>query len=255
MEIRDKTFLVTGGASGLGAATARRIVQSGARVLIADLDTAAGDALARELGASARFVQTDVTDEASVTRAVNAAVEGFGRLHGAVCCAGLVHAEKLLSDAGVHSLSAFDTIIRVNLIGTFNVFRLAAQAMAQQNPGAGGERGVLIATASIAAFEGQVGQTAYAASKGGVVAMTLPLARELSRYGIRAVTIAPGVFETPMIAKVKEEVRAALGQQIPFPPRPGKPEEFAALVVHVIENPMLNGEVIRLDGAMRLGWR
>src|SRR5262249_23423017 len=202
-------------------------------------------------GALVRFVPTDVTDEASVQNAVQAAVQAFGGLHGAVCCAGIGLAEKLLGKNGPHPLATFAKVINVNLIGTFNVMRLAAAAMAQSTPTPRGEHGVIVATASVAAFEGQIGQAAYSASKGGVVALTLPLARELARLGIRVMTIAPGIFDTPLLAGLPEPARQSLGQQVPFPSRLGRPDEFAALVRHIIENEMLNGEVIRLDGALR----
>jgi NAD(P)-dependent dehydrogenase (short-subunit alcohol dehydrogenase family) len=252
MQIQDRTFLVSGGSSGLGAACVRLLAAAGAGVVIADVNQKGGDALAAELGSRVRFVQTDVTDEASVQNAVNTAVQAFGALEGAVCCAGVAIAERVLGKAGPHPLEPFSRVIRVNLIGTFNVVRLAAAAIAAAPPGADGERGVLVTTASVAAFEGQIGQAAYAASKGGVAAMTLPLARELARAGIRVVAVAPGIFDTPLLAGLPEAARRSLGQQVPFPSRLGRPEEFAALVRHVIENDMLNGTVIRLDGALRM---
>jgi NAD(P)-dependent dehydrogenase (short-subunit alcohol dehydrogenase family) len=252
MQLRDHTFLVSGGSSGLGAACVRMLAKAEANVIIADLNRAGGESLAAELGRRARFVQADVTDESSVQSAVNMARSSFGPLHGAVACAGIGIAEKLLGKSGPHSLAAFTKVIQVNLIGTFNVVRLAAAAIAQSPPAAGGERGVMVTTASVAAFEGQIGQVAYSASKGGVVAMTMPLARELARFGIRVMTIAPGIFDTPLLAGLPEPARQSLGQQVPFPPRLGRPDEFAALVRHLIENEMLNGEVIRLDGAMRM---
>ncbi len=255
MRVEDSTFLVTGGGSGLGAATARSLAETGANVLIADLSEEAGEGMAPELDENARFVQTDVTDEASVQNAVDAALENFGALHGAVNCAGVAIAEKVLGRDGLHKLASFEKVVQVNLTGTFNVARLAVAAMSQNEPTAGGERGVIINTASVAAFDGQVGQVAYSASKGGVVAMTLPLARELAEHGIRVVTIAPGIFDTPMLAGLPEKARDSLGKQVPFPPRPGRPKEYAALVRHIIENEMLNGEVIRLDGAIRLAPR
>jgi NAD(P)-dependent dehydrogenase (short-subunit alcohol dehydrogenase family) len=247
---QGKTFLVSGGASGLGAATTRALVARGANVLIADLNP--NETLASELGSRARFVVTDVADERAVQTAIDAARAAFGSLHGAVCCAGVVHAEKLVGDAGPHALASFEKVVRVNLIGSFNVLRLVATALHANDPDSEGERGVLIATASIAAFEGQVGQAAYAASKGGVASLTLPLARELARHGIRVVTIAPGVFDTPLLAGVREDIRESLRAHVPFPPRLGRPEEYAALALHAIENPMLNGVVLRLDGALRL---
>ncbi|HKH09513.1 MAG TPA: SDR family NAD(P)-dependent oxidoreductase [Rubrobacter sp.] len=246
MEIQDRTFLVGGGGSGLGAATARMLADAGANVVVADLRG--------EPGAGTRFVETDVTDESSVRAAVEAALE-FGALHGAVNCAGVAIAEKALGRDGPHSLDSFTRVIRVNLIGTFNVVRLAAAAMVGNDPGADGGRGVIVNTASVAAFEGQIGQVAYAASKGGVASMTLPLAREFARSGIRVVAIAPGLFDTPMMAGLPEEARASLGDQVPFPSRLGRPEEYAALVRHIVENGMLNGEVIRLDGAVRMAPR
>lgn len=252
MQLRDNTFLVTGGSSGLGAACVRTLAGGGANVLIADLNRTAGEALAAELGARARFVATDVTDEASAQNAVNAAASAFGGLQGAILCAGIGLAEKILGKAGPHPLNAFAKVINVNLIGTFNVLRLAAAIMSQGKPTASGERGVIVTTASVAAFDGQIGQAAYAASKGGLASLTLPAARELARFGIRVMTVAPGIFDTPLLAGLPEPARVSLGQQVPFPSRLGRPDEFAALVRHIIENEMLNGEVIRLDGAMRM---
>ena len=255
MEIKDSTFIITGGSSGLGAASVRMLVEAGGRVVIADVQDESGKALADELGAGAHFVHTDVTLEESVRSAVETAVEKFGGLQGVVNCAGIGIAMKVLGRRRVHSLDAFARVIAINLTGTFNVIRLAAEAMSQGKPKAAGERGVIINTASVAAFEGQIGQAAYSASKGGVVGMTLPVARELARYGIRVVTIAPGLFDTPMLAGLPEKARLSLAQQIPFPSRLGDPAEYAALVQHVIENEMLNGEVIRLDGAIRMAPR
>ncbi len=252
MKVADAVALVTGGASGLGAAAVRRLAGLGARVVIADLNREAGEALARELGEAAAFAPTDVTDEASTRAAVELAVGRFGALHILVNCAGIGLAERTITRDGPHSLERFARVVQVNLIGTFNALRLAAWAMAQNEPNAEGERGVIVNTASIAAFEGQIGQVAYAASKGGVVSLTLPAARDLARNGIRVVTIAPGVFDTPMLAQLPAEIRAALAQQIPFPQRLGRPEEYALLVQHIIENPMLNGEVVRLDGGLRM---
>lgn len=252
MEIADKVFLVSGGGSGLGAATARALVGQGARVVLADINPAAGEPMAAELGAGARFVRTDVGDEASVQAAVDVAVGELGGLHGAVNCAGLAIAERVVGKVGPHSLDLFARIIRVNLIGSFNVIRLAAAVMIGNEPGPDGERGVIVNTASVAAYDGQIGQAAYSASKGGVVGMTLPIARELARFGIRVMSIAPGIFDTPMLAGLPEPARQSLGQQVPFPSRLGQPSEYAALVRHIIENQMLNGEVIRLDGAIRM---
>ncbi len=252
MDIAEKTFLISGGASGLGAATTRMLVQQGANVVIADRNDAAGQAMVTDLGRRTRFSQTDVTDEDSVQQAVTLALKVFGGLHGAISCAGIGIPEKVVGDEGPHRLATFEKVIQVNLTGTFNVIRLAADTMVKGEVQANGERGVIINTASIAAFEGQLGQASYAASKGGIVSMTLPVARELARYGIRVMTIAPGIFDTPMLADLSDEVRASLGQQTPFPSRLGRPDEYAALVRHIIENEMLNGEVIRLDGAMRM---
>jgi NAD(P)-dependent dehydrogenase (short-subunit alcohol dehydrogenase family) len=255
MQIKNKTFLVTGGSSGLGAATVRRLVNNGGNVVIADLNVEAGEQMAAELGDRARFVQTNVTDEASVQTAVATALDTFGGLHGAVNCAGIAIGEKTVGREGPHNLDSFTRVIQVNLIGTFNVIRLAATAMSQAEANAAGERGVIINTASVAAFDGQMGQAAYSASKGGIVGMTLPIARDLARSGIRVVTIAPGIFETAMLAGMPDKIRESLGQQVPFPSRLGRPDEYAALAQHIIENEMLNGEVIRLDGAIRMAPR
>jgi NAD(P)-dependent dehydrogenase (short-subunit alcohol dehydrogenase family) len=252
VQVSGSTFLISGGASGLGAACARTLAAAGGHVLLADLNREAGERLAAELGERARFQQADVTDEASVRAAVEAAVQHFGALDGSIQCAGIGVAERILGKSGLHSLASFSRVINVNLIGTFNVLRLAAEAMTKNEPGPDGERGVIVNTASVAAFEGQIGQAAYAASKGGVVSLTLPAARELARSGIRVVAIAPGIFDTPLLAGLPEPARESLGQQVPFPPRLGRPEEFAALVRHVIENEMLNGAVLRLDGALRM---
>jgi NAD(P)-dependent dehydrogenase (short-subunit alcohol dehydrogenase family) len=252
MHVESRTFLVSGGGSGLGAACVRMLAAAGANVVIADVNREAGAALAAEVGTTARFVATDVTDEASVAAAVDTALQAFGGLHGSVQCAGVALAEKVLGKAGPNPLAMFTRVIQVNLIGTFNVLRFAAAAMARNEPSSGGERGVIVNTASVAAFDGQVGQAAYAASKGGVVSLTLPLAREFARIGVRVVAIAPGIFDTPLLAGLPEAARASLAQQVPFPPRLGRPDEFAALVRHVIDNEMLNGEVIRLDGALRM---
>lgn len=252
MEIKGSTFVVTGGASGLGAATARYVVAHGGKVVIADLKAQEGAALAMELGADARFVRTDVTDEASGKAAVAAAVDAFGGVQGLVGCAGIVHGEKVLGKEAPHTLAGFARTISINLVGMFNMIRLAAERMAAGTPNADGERGVIVSTASIAAYDGQIGQAAYAASKGGIVGMTLPIARELARSGIRVVTIAPGIFETPMMASLPKEAQDSLGKMVPFPPRLGRPAEFASLVGEIVRNPMLNGEVIRLDGAIRM---
>src|SRR5438552_4198750 len=253
MDIKDHTFLVSGGSSGLGAACVRMLAKAGGNVAIADVNRASGEGLAAELGGRTRFVQTDVTDEASVQSAVKATIEAFGGLQGAIICAGIGLAERVLGKSAPHSFAAFAKVINVNLIGTFNVLRLAAAAIGQARPSASGERGVIVTTASVAAFDGQIGQVAYSASKGGVVAMTLPVARELARFGIRVLPIAPGIFDTPIWCGPPRPARQSLGQQVPFPPRLGRPEEFAALVRHILENEMLNGEGIRLDGAMRMG--
>jgi NAD(P)-dependent dehydrogenase (short-subunit alcohol dehydrogenase family) len=252
MELKDRAVLVSGGASGLGGACVRLLSEAGAKVIIADLNQAQGEELAGELGERVRFVKTNVTEEESVQAAVQAAVDNFGGLHVAINCAGIGVAEKVLGKDGPLSLANFSKVIQINLIGTFNVIRLAAAAMTDNQPSPGGERGVIINTASVAAFDGQIGQAAYSASKGGVVGLTLPVARELARYGIRVMTIAPGIFDTPMLAGLPEPARVSLGQQVPFPARLGQPREYAALAKHIIENEMLNGEVIRLDGAIRM---
>jgi len=249
MQIRGNVFLITGGASGLGAASARLIAAEGGKVVIADLNEDAGNALAKELGGA--FVNCNVASEEDGARAV-AAATALGTLRGLVNCAGIAPAVKTVGKDGPHPLDTFSKTISVNLIGTFNMIRLAAAAIAQTAPSEGGERGVIVNTASVAAYDGQIGQAAYAASKGGVVAMTLPIARDLSRSGIRVMTIAPGLFETPMLLGMPKEVQDALGAMVPFPPRLGKPEEYAMLVKQIVENPMLNGEVIRLDGAIRM---
>lgn len=255
MLIDGKVFIVTGGGSGLGAGVARLLHGKGARVVLADINEDAGRAMAETLGSNALFVKTDVTSETDGAAAVSAAVDTFGHLHGLVNCAGIAPGEKVLGREGPHRLDSFARAVGINLIGTFNMVRLAAAAMEKEAPGEDGERGVIINTASVAAFDGQVGQAAYSASKGGVVAMTLPIARELARHGIRVVAIAPGIFETPMMAGMPQEVQESLGKSVPFPQRLGRPEEFAALVQHICENRMLNGEVIRLDGALRMGAR
>jgi NAD(P)-dependent dehydrogenase (short-subunit alcohol dehydrogenase family) len=246
MHIEGSRALVAGGASGLGAATARRLQAAGAEVTIADLNAEGGEALAGELGA--RFVACDVTRPEEVEAAVLAA-EG---LRIAVCCAGIGWAEKVAGKRGPHAFDPFEAVVRVNLIGSFNVLRLAAAAMLANQPDEGGERGVCVNTASIAAYDGQIGQIAYSASKGGIAGMTLPAARDLASAGIRVMTIAPGLFDTPLLAGLPEEARTALGDQVPHPQRLGRPEEYADLAAHIVENPMLNGEVIRLDGALRM---
>ena len=255
MEIQGSTFFVSGGGSGLGAATVRTLAQAGANVLIADVNEEAGKSVASEIGDKAKFVRTDVTDEQSVQDAVDAAVEAFGGLNGAVNCAGIGPAARVLGRKGPHPLDMFEKTVHINLIGTFNVTRLAGARISEGEPGEDGERGVIVNTASVAAFDGQIGQAAYSASKGGIVSMTLPIAREFARFGIRVVTIAPGTFNTPMVEGLPEDARESLGQQVPFPSRLGEPSEFAALAKHIIENRMLNGEIIRLDGAIRMAPR
>ncbi len=252
MHLAGKTVLVSGGASGLGGATAEMILGGGGRVAILDVNEQAGRAMAARLGAAVRFVHADVTKSDDVQRAVDEACRVFGALHGAVCAAGIAVAERVLPKEGPQPLDHFARVIDINLIGTFNVIRLAAAAMATNEPGEGGERGVIVTTASVAAFEGQIGQAAYAASKGGIAAMTLPIAREFARMGVRVMTIAPGTFDTPLLAGLPEEARQSLNRQVLFPPRLGRPMEYAALVRHIFENEMLNGEVIRLDGAIRM---
>jgi 3-hydroxyacyl-CoA dehydrogenase / 3-hydroxy-2-methylbutyryl-CoA dehydrogenase len=250
MDLDGIGTLVSGGASGLGEATARELAARGARVAIADLNEQRGPALAEELGGL--FTAADVTDPERVSAAVEEAVEAFGGLRLAVCCAGIGWAERTVKRDGPAALAPFETVVRVNLIGTFNVVRLAATAMAAGEPDAEGERGAVVMTASIAASDGQIGQAAYAASKGGVTALTLPAARDLARLGIRVCTIAPGLFDTPLLAGLPEDARRALGEQVPFPHRLGRPDEYARLACHIAENRMLNGEVLRLDGALRM---
>jgi 3-hydroxyacyl-CoA dehydrogenase/3-hydroxy-2-methylbutyryl-CoA dehydrogenase len=252
MELNSVIAIVTGGGSGLGRATALRLGRGGAKVTILDLPSSDGEGVAAELGEDGIFVPTDVTSEEAVSAALDACESAFGIPNVAINCAGIAVAIRTLGRKGVHPLSAFTKVLTVNAIGTFNVCRLAAERMAQGEPNAEGERGVIINTASVAAYDGQIGQIAYAASKGAVVAMTLPLARELSRSGIRVCTIAPGIFKTPMMAGLPENVQEALGQQVPFPPRLGRPDEYGQLAEAIIGNTMLNGEVIRLDGAIRL---
>lgn len=255
MQIKDRVFLVTGAGSGLGAAVARMVVEAGGKAVLLDVNAEAGAAAADALGADALFQRTDVTSADDGQAAVAVALQAFGRVDGLVNCAGVAPGEKILGREGPHRLESFARTISINLVGTFNMLRLAAEAMARQEPNAEGERGVIVNTASVAAFDGQIGQAAYAASKGGVAALTLPAARELARSGIRVVTIAPGIFRTPMMAGMPQEVQDALGASVPFPPRLGRPEEYAALARHIVENPMLNGEVIRLDGALRMAPR
>ncbi|MDX9994207.1 MAG: 3-hydroxyacyl-CoA dehydrogenase [Rhodocyclaceae bacterium] len=252
MQIKDNVFVVTGGGSGLGEATARMFASRGGKVVLADINAEAGARVAADLGDSARFVQTDVSSEESA-RAAFAAVQELGTLRGLVNCAGVAPAEKVVGRDGAHKLDSFARTININLIGSFNMIRLAAEIMSASAPDADGERGVIVSTASVAAYEGQLGQAAYAASKGGVVAMTLPIARELSRSGIRVMTIAPGIMETPMLLGMPPEVQESLGKMVPYPQRMGKPAEYAALVEHIFANRYLNGEVIRLDGAIRMG--
>lgn len=255
MQIEGKVFLVSGGASGLGAATAQMLIEAGARVMLVDINVQALDAQVEKLGANARASVTDITSESAAQSAVASAVTAFGQINGLVNCAGIVGAQKILGKEGPHGLDSFSQVINVNLIGSFNLLRLAAAAIAEGTPDDGGEHGVIINTASVAAFDGQIGQAAYAASKGAIASLTLPAARELARFGIRVMTIAPGIFETPMMAGMTPQVRESLSAGVPFPPRLGKPEEYAALVRHIIENSMLNGEVIRLDGALRMAAR
>lgn len=252
MDFKNMTALVTGGASGLGEASARRLASLGANVVILDRDADRGAMVATEIGDKARFAKTDVTSEADIQGAIDLAKSDFGAVNILVNCAGVGMAMRTTSKNGPHPLEIFETVIKINLIGTFNCIRLAATAMEANTPNAGGERGVIVNTASVAAFDGQIGQAAYSASKGGIVGMTLPIARDLARSGIRVVTIAPGLFNTPLLAALPEEARLSLGQQVPFPSRLGEPSEYALMVSSIIENPMLNGETIRLDGAIRM---
>ena len=252
MQISDRCFLITGGGSGLGAASARMLVDAGARVVLADVNAEAGQQTAAALGEAARFVNCDVTREEDGKAAVSAARQHGGALHGLLNCAGIGIPSKVLGKNGPHDLATFSKVIQINLIGSFNMIRLASEAMAAADAQADDERGVIINTASVAAFEGQIGQASYSASKGGIVSMTLPIARELARHGIRVMTIAPGIFDTPMMAELPEEVRDSLGKMVPFPSRLGQPEEFARLARDIIENTMLNGSTIRLDGAIRM---
>ena len=249
MEIAGKVYVVTGGASGLGEGTARMLAANGGRVVIADMQAERGEAVAQDIGGV--YVRCDVSQEADAQAAIDRAV-ALGKLAGLINCAGIAPAEKTVGENGPHSLALFNKVIQVNLVGTFNMIRLAAQAMSANDPEPTGERGVIVSTASVAAFEGQIGQAAYSASKGGVVGMTLPIARDLARLGIRNMTIAPGIFGTPMLFGMPQEVQDALAAMVPFPSRLGRPEDYAKLVKHIIENDMLNGEVIRLDGAIRM---
>src|SRR5690554_1008032 len=253
MRVAEHTFVITGGASGLGAATAEHLVAQGAAVVLLDINQPAVEAAAERLGNKALGLACDICDAEQVQSALDTAVKQFGALHGLINCAGIVGAQRILGRKGPHDLDDFARVLNINVIGSFNVLRLAAQVLANNAANAQGERGVIINTASIAAYDGQLGQAAYAASKGAIVSLTLPAARELAGQGIRVMTIAPGIFETPMMAGMTEEVRASLSAGVPFPPRLGKPEEYAALAQHIIENSMLNGEVIRLDGALRMG--
>jgi NAD(P)-dependent dehydrogenase (short-subunit alcohol dehydrogenase family) len=254
MQFKDNVVIVTGGASGLGGATAQRIVAGGGKAVIADVNAQQGEAFAKELGASARFVRCDVTSEADGQAAVDAALS-LGRLTGLVNCAGVGSAAKTVGKDGPHKLADFVRVVNINLIGTFNLIRLAAAAMCRNEPNDEGERGVIVNTASVAAYDGQIGQAAYAASKGGVVGMTLPIARDLARDGIRVVTIAPGLFLTPLLLGLPKEAQESLGKQVPFPSRLGRPPEYAQLVEQIFANAMLNGETIRLDGAIRMAPR
>jgi len=252
MRIEGQSALVAGGASGLGAATTRALHERGASVVIADLNAEKGEALASELGERARFVEANVMEAEPVRAAVDTAAEADGGLRISVCCAGIGWAARIAGKQGPHDLEIFHNVVKVNLIGTFNVLRLACAAMAGNEPDGEGERGVCVNTSSIAAWDGQIGQVAYAASKGGVVGLTLPAARDMAGRGVRVMTIAPGLFDTPLLAALPEEQREALGAGIPFPSRLGRPEEYAQLACHIVENPMLNGETIRLDGALRM---
>ncbi len=255
MQIEGRVFVITGAGSGLGAAVARMALAAGARALLLDVNGTTGEAMAEELGAGVRFFRADVTSATEGASAIRAALAAFGRIDVAVNCAGIAPGEKIVGREGPHALDTFARAVQINLIGSFNMLRLAADAMSRNEPLDGGERGVIVNTASIAAYDGQIGQAAYAASKGGVAALTLPAARELARHGIRVMTIAPGLFATPMMAGLPPEVQDSLGGTVPFPPRLGDPAEYAALVRHIVENPMLNGEVIRLDGALRMAPR
>jgi NAD(P)-dependent dehydrogenase (short-subunit alcohol dehydrogenase family) len=252
MRLEDRAVIVTGGASGLGGATVDMIAAAGGRAVIVDINELTGAARAAQHGRNAIFVKTDVASDTEMQRAIDAGVRAFGTIHGLVCAAGVAVAERVLPKEGVQPLAHFTRTITINLIGTFNAIRLAAAAMAGNEPNEAGERGVMVLTASVAAYDGQIGQAAYSASKGGVVGMTLPIAREFARIGVRVMAIAPGTFDTPLLAGLPQAARESLAQQVPFPSRLGRPEEYAALVKHIFENEMLNGEVIRLDGAIRM---
>lgn len=253
MKIEKNTFLITGGASGLGFATVRMIIENGGNAVLLDVNEELGITAITNLGTKSKFIKTDVTNEEQVQSAVNQAIETFKSIEGIINCAGVGPAKRVVGKDGPHSLDFFQKVININLIGTFNTLRLVADKMQNNEPNTKGERGIVINTASVAAFDGQIGQAAYSASKGGIVAMTLPIAREFARMGIRVMAIAPGIFETPLLASLPQEVQDSLGKQVPFPPRLGSPSEFADLVKQIIENTMLNGEVIRLDGAIRMG--
>lgn len=252
MQIKNNHFIVTGSASGIGEAVARRLHGLGAKVTLADMNEKGLERVAADLGERVQLVTTDITDEASAQNCMDKAVDAFGAIRGIVNCAGIPGAERVVGREGPHSLAGFERALKVNLLGTFNMVRLAADKMQHNEQETNLERGVIINTASVAAFDGQIGQAGYSASKGGVCAMTLPIARELARFGIRVMSIAPGLFKTPMMDVLPEEVQLSLGASVPFPPRLGDPDEYAALAQHIIENGMLNGEVIRLDGAIRM---
>jgi NAD(P)-dependent dehydrogenase (short-subunit alcohol dehydrogenase family) len=252
MQLAGRAIVVSGGASGLGGACAEMIAAAGGSPIILDVNESAGRTHADRLGPNAEYIRADVTNSSDVQRAIDSALRRFGAIHGAICAAGIAAAERVLGKDGVQPLDHFTRVIDINLTGTFNVIRLCAATMAVNAPADNGERGVIVSTASVAAFDGQVGQAAYAASKGGIVAMTLPLAREFARIGVRVMTVAPGTFDTPLLAGLPQAARESLAQQVPFPARLGRPPEFAALVRHIFENEMLNGEVIRLDGAIRM---
>ncbi len=252
MQLSGQTFLITGGSSGLGAGCVRRFSSQGANTVILDLNEEWGNTLQQEIGDRAVFFKTDVTSEEDAQSAVDKAIAHFGAVHGLINCAGIAIGERVVGRQGPHQFASFSKVIAVNLIGTFNMIRLAAAAMAQNEPNEAGERGVIINTASVAAFDGQIGQAAYSASKGGVVGMTLPIARELARFGIRVMTIAPGIFYTPMLGAMSQEIQDSLAAQVPFPKRLGTPDDYAKMAQHIAENEMLNGETIRLDGAIRM---